>query len=165
MIKKLLVKNSISINELDTTDDYFVFDLADLIAAKVEIDDTRASVDRLETLPEKWRYIEPLVYYQNEVTNGGHHQYFWNSQGIYRHLVEQGLKYFRADGFSEIFAGALAIYRPENYEAGKGATYNAYNNAYEQDPFDKQDTIFFQSDRKLVGILADHIRTNRKRYS
>ncbi|MDZ4286520.1 MAG: DUF4375 domain-containing protein [Prosthecobacter sp.] len=139
---------------LDSGDEFFVFELADRVAEHVDIDDTPESVERLRALPEHWRYIEPLIYYFNEVNNGGHHQYFWNSQGVYRHLVAEGLKYYQATEFEKNFADALAVYRPEAYEVGKGGTWEAFQEAYKEDRYDKQDSRFYQIKPKLSVILA-----------
>lgn len=154
----------LSVEGLDPAGKYFIFELADRIASEADVNDTPASVERFNSLPEHWRYIEPLVYYQNEVKNGGHHQYFWNSQGLYRDLVAQGLKYFQLEEFSQNYERALAIYNPKDYEVSQGATWEAFQEAYKEDRFDAQDSCFFKIKPDLANVLAERVRKNFENY-
>ncbi len=47
-------------------------------------------------------------FYDAEVNNGGHHQYFWNSRGYFVDLVEKGLDYYRAKEQLAIFREAMS---------------------------------------------------------
>lgn len=149
---------------LDSKDEYFVFELADRVAEVVTIDDTPESVERLKALPEHWRYIEPLIYYFNEVNNGGHHQYFWNSQGVYRQLVLEGLKYYEADSFVEIYTEALAIYKPKDYEVKSGGTWDEFQKAYKEDRYSKQDSRFYEIKPDISQIISTSVRKNLNQY-
>jgi hypothetical protein len=154
----------LSVTGLDPNDEYFVFELADRVADAAEIDDTPESVDRLNSLPEHWRYIEPLIYYYHEVNNGGHHQYFWNSQGVYRHLVAEGLKYYQAEGFIENYREALAIYKPEDYEVSQGGTWEEFQEAYKEDRYDKQDNRFYKIEPDLAELVSKAVHENIEQY-
>jgi len=155
---------SLSAEGLDPNDKSFVFQLADRVAAYADIDDTPQSVARLQALPEHWRYLEPLICYHNEVNNGGHHQYFWNSQGVYRHLVAEGLKYYRATDFEQNYLKALDLYQPSLYEVSQGATYEAFDKAYREDRFDTQDRRFYQIKPDLDEVIATAVRQNIDKY-
>jgi hypothetical protein len=44
-----------------------------------------------------------LMYYDAEVTNGGHHQYFWNTHGLFIDLLASGLEYYGATEHLTLF--------------------------------------------------------------
>lgn len=149
---------------LDPQEEYFIFELADRITEHVKIDDTPESEAQLRELPEHWRYIEPLIYYFNQVNNGGHHQYFWNSQGVYRHLVTEGLAYFQADEFIENYQEALTFYDPNAYEVRNGATWEGFRAGDPGDRFDLQDSKFYAIKPGLDEILTQVVRWKLKDY-
>jgi hypothetical protein len=155
---------NLTVAGLDPEKENFVFQLADRIGAIAEIDDTPEAAQRIAALPEHWRYIEPLVYYFNEVNNGGHHQYFWNSQGAYRHLVADGLRYFKAHEFEQIYREALSHYTPELYEVAHGATWEEYQKSGKADRFDQQDSEFYKVTPKLIEIVSRFVRSNLRQY-
>ena len=142
------------IDGIDWDDEYFVFDIADRIAERIVIDDTPESVDRLGRLPAGLRYIEPLIYYSNQVDNGGHHQYFWNSQGVYRELVKDGLVYYGVQPYTEIFQEALKSYRPGDYQCEEGGTWEGFTEAYSEKRFDSIDDRFFAADPDLADLIG-----------
>ncbi|SKB03109.1 protein of unknown function [Prosthecobacter debontii] len=154
----------LSIQGLDLEDPYFIFKLADRIAESVNVDDTPESAERLQALPQPWRYIAPLVAYYNEVNNGGHHQYFWNTQGVYRDLVAEGLKYYRAEAFERNYDEALRLYRPDLYDIAQGASYEAYDQASRADRFDQQDRCFYATRPKLTEVLSKEVREGKDGY-
>ena len=61
--------------------EYFPYEVSDLVANIFQIDNSPEGVERLKRVPAHWRVVEVIMYYNTEIQNGGHHQYFWNSQG------------------------------------------------------------------------------------
>jgi hypothetical protein len=131
-----------------------VLKLADRIADYANVDDTPESVDRLRALPEHWRYIEPLIYYYTEVNDGGHAQYFANSEGVYRDLLTEGMKYYHADAFARNYAEALARYKAESDPQKKFST----------EYYDKQDSAFYKIKPDLAEVLSIEIKQNLDKF-
>lgn len=66
--------------------------------------------DRLSE-PEKIYYA--LTLFQNEVNNGGFHQFFFNSSGSYYELIENGLITFDEPGILELLHRAKQVLLPD----------------------------------------------------
>lgn len=135
-----------------------------MVADYIEMDETPDSINRLKALPEHWRYLLPLLCYYNEVNNGGHHQYLWNSQGAYRSLVAEGLKYYQADQFEKNYIEVMTLYKPGLYEVANGASWESFQETYKEDRYDRQDSLFFKISPNLAELLAKVVRENLELY-
>jgi hypothetical protein len=79
------------------------YEASDHVSKALNIDSSPESAMRLRTLPPQGGTLEPLMYYDAEVTNGGHHQYFWNTHGLFIDLLASGLEYYGATEHLTLF--------------------------------------------------------------
>jgi hypothetical protein len=147
-------KPELTAHGIDLTKDTFVFEFANRIAQYTEIDDTPASVEKLNRLPKHWRYIQPLIYYHSEVDNGGHHQYFWNTRGVYRHLVAEALDYYRAEAFSKIYREALKAYNPEHYDVSHNEERREFQEAQSKKTLEELDKRYYEVSPSLPDVVT-----------
>jgi hypothetical protein len=91
--------------------DELAYEAGDLVVKlyQPEGDDEEEFARVLQELPPHWGTLEAMMYYDSMVNNGGHHQYFWNSQGAYINLVETGLELYGAKHHLGIFRSALEL--------------------------------------------------------
>ena len=83
-------------------------------------DSYESYLDSAKNFTDEQRYLLALTWYNAEVMNGGHHQFFWNSTGILSHDVLEGMKLFgmtkNFENFSKIiqfFGGNIPTDRQE----------------------------------------------------
>jgi hypothetical protein len=101
------------------------------------------------------------MYYDAMVNNGGHRQYFTNSDGAYLDLVEDGLKLYASNYHLHIFQRALHRYKPDLY-----SEYAALESTAPPDPenslspYDDLDDLYFDADPKLPELVDRYIRSN-----
>ena len=106
---------------------------------------------------------------EGEVNNGGHHQFFWNSDGALNAETLEDLRYIKADAFADIFAGALDVYGKYDYQKEKqeaGRDWEAFSEAYREGRLEEYDDRFYEESEKqsLSNLLARHILDNRELY-
>ena len=86
----------------------------------------RPYLDAIHSLPEHWRYVEPVMLYWGLVNDGGHNGHMWSSHESYGEdlpeywaLLWAGLAYYEADAFLELWNEALVLHDPERYAAAQ----------------------------------------------
>jgi hypothetical protein len=156
----------LSIEGIDLNEQFFIFNLADYIARKLKVDDSAESTKRLKDLPEHWRYIQPLIHYYNQVCNGGHDQYFMNTEGVFNDRISEGLAYFESSDFASVFAEALTLYDPQDY-GGESLDVNEADGDDDEEPEDKFEELnsrFHEITPDLPEILSEAVRRNFNLY-
>jgi hypothetical protein len=120
----------------------------------------------VKNLPPHWRPVYTTFWLECEVNNGGHHQFFWNSDGALNAETLEDLKYIHADEFAAIFAAALEVYGKHDYGEEKrssGNTWEGFTEAYKEKRLDECDDRFYKTSEKetVADILSRHILANR----
>jgi len=147
--------------------DELVYEAGDLVARIYQGDDDNdfSFAQKLRKLPRHWGTLETLMYYDAMVNNGGHQQYFMNSEGAYLDLVEDGLKLYASDYHLHIFQRALCRFNPELY-----SEHVVLESTALPDPensrslYDDLDDLYFKADPKLPDLIEGYIRSNLKLY-
>jgi hypothetical protein len=124
----------------------------------------------VKDLPQHWRAVYTTFWLECEVDNGGHHQFFWNSDGALNTETLEDLKYIGADEFAGVFAAALKTYGRHDYEQEKqsaGNSWEAFTEAYREKRLDECDSRFYKLSEKqtVASILAAHISANKTLYT
>ena len=159
----------LSARGLDAESESLGHDMADRVILHLGLQKAKNPVARLSKLEPKWRYIAPLFMYESEVANGGHFQFFWNTDGSSNELVRSGLKYFQCDEFLEIYEEALEIYdsRP-HLKSAKNSSGEEMREAFaansEEDPYDKQDMRYYDTVPGLDEVLSNTLRARLSDY-
>ncbi len=80
--------------------------------------------------------------------------------------MREGLVYFGATDFSNIYGDALNKYRPEWYEPGLvGANWKEVDQkGYDERRFDAEDSAYFKVPDKLPKIVERYIREHKGLY-
>ncbi len=117
---------------------------------------------KLRGLPKHWGALETLMYYDAMVNNGGHRQYFANSDGAYLDLVDDGLTLYASDYHQQIFRRALYRYSPERFP--EYAKLDSSATPDPADPYDELDRLYFKADPKLPELVERYIRENLALY-
>jgi hypothetical protein len=147
--------------------DDLAYEAGDLVAMLFQSGDDNdfSFAQKLRGLPKHWGTLETLMYYDAMVNNGGHQQYFRNSDGAYLDLVEDGLRLYASDYHQQIFQRALYRYKPElfpEYSVLDSSTPSASESAL--DPYDDLDELYFNADPKLPVLVDRFIRSNLQLY-
>ncbi len=118
-------------------------------------------------LPQHWRAVYTTFWLECEVNNGGHHQFFWNSDGVLNKETLEDLQLISAKPFILLFEEALDIYAKHDYAGDKqdsGNTWEAFTEAYSEKRMKILDDAFYSSPKSIAQHLADYIRNNRGMY-
>jgi hypothetical protein len=147
--------------------DGLAYEAGDLVATLYQSDgDNEFSfAQKLRKLPRHWGTLETLMYYDSMVNNGGHDQYFANSEGAYLDLVEDGLKLYASHYHLHIFQRALYRYNPDLY--AEHADLDPDPPSKEENwrsPYDDLDRLYFKADPKLPHLIERYIRSNLELY-
>jgi len=76
---------------------------------------------RLMALPPHWRVVYTACTLEGEVNNGGHHQYFWNSNGAFAAVLVEDLKRVGATPYVDLAARAVGIHGQHDAAGEKAA--------------------------------------------
>lgn len=147
--------------------DRLAYTAGDLVAVLYHsADDNEFSfAQKLRKLPKHWGTLEALMYYDSQVNNGGHDQYFANSEGAYLDLVEDGLKLYESNYHLHILQRALYRYKPELYAEHAVLDPNPPSDEENwRSPYDDLDSLYFKADPKLPDLIEKFIRSNLKIY-
>jgi hypothetical protein len=115
-------------------------------------------------LPQCWRAIYTGIRLQNEVNNGGYHQFFWNSGGLLSKETLEDLQLISAGPFILLFEEAIDEYRQHDYRAAKmdsSNSWEAFAKPYEERRMADLDEAFCKVPRTIAMYLSDYIRNNR----
>jgi hypothetical protein len=118
-------------------------------------------------LPQHWRAVYTTFHLEGEVNNGGHHQFFWNSDGTLNKETLEDLRLISANPFVLLFEEALDEYQRHDYEGDKrdsGNTWEAFTEAYQEKRMAILDTAFCEAPKSISNHLTDYIRKNRNLY-
>ena len=122
----------------------------------------------IRALPRQWRCIYSGFRLQNEVGNGGFHQFFWNGEGALNKETLEDLRLISAGPFILLFEEAMDEYQRHDYpgeKAESGNTWEAFTNAYKEKRMENLDDAFCQLPKTIAMHLSDYIRKNRDLYS
>tara|TARA_R110002096_G_scaffold104771_4_gene230696 strand:- start:3527 stop:4096 length:570 start_codon:yes stop_codon:yes gene_type:complete len=144
--------------------DGLAYEAGDLVATLYQADDDNdfSFAQKLRDLPRHWGTLETLMYYDAMVNNGGHQQYFTNSDGAYLDLVEAGLDLYASDYHQQIFQRALYRYSPERFS--EHADLDLGVELDPDDPYDELDCLYYKADPKLPELVERYIRGNLQLY-
>ena len=123
--------------------------------------------EHIRNLSGHWRAVYTVLRLEGEVNNGGHHQFFWNSDGALNKETLEDLRQISAYPFILIFEEALDEYQRHDYAGDKGNsgnTWEAFTEAYKEKRMAILDTAFYKTPKTIAMYLADYIRSNRHRY-
>lgn len=122
----------------------------------------------LRQLPQHWRAVYTTIWMECEVLNGGHHQFFWNSDGVINREVLEDLKLISAQPFVLLFEEALDVYEKHDYEGEKreaGLSWEAFTEAYREKRMTTLDEAFFKAPMPVSSYLEQYLRANAHSYS
>ena len=115
-------------------------------------------------LPQHWRAVYTAFRLQNEVNNGGYHQFFWNSAGALNKETLEDLRLISAHPFVLLFEEALDEYQRHDYRGEKtesGNSWEAFTKPYKERRMAILDEAFCKVPKTIAMHLSDYIRINR----
>lgn len=122
---------------------------------------------KVHLLPPQWRMVFTLVTLDNEVCNGGFHQFFTNAGGIYDAFLLTDLIALGETPFRQIITAAFEEYRKLDYRSqweNRGKSWEFFTAAYKDGRFRAQEKIYFQTKPSLVDLVGKYIRRNFELY-
>ncbi|MEI6536189.1 MAG: DUF4375 domain-containing protein [Verrucomicrobiaceae bacterium] len=117
----------------------------------------------IRKLPQPWRAVYTTFWLQCEVNNGGHHQFFWNSDGALNAETQADLEFIGATPFLTFFTEARKIYDAHNYAEEKkssGNTWEGFTAAYREKRMEELDTAFYKEPKNIETYLGEFIRSH-----
>ncbi|HWD21485.1 MAG TPA: DUF4375 domain-containing protein [Verrucomicrobiae bacterium] len=122
----------------------------------------------IRELPKQWRCVYNGFRLQNEVDNGGFHQFFWNSEGALNKETLEDLRLISAGPFILLFEEALDEYQRHDYRGEKvesGNSWEAFTKPYKEKRMADLDEAFCRVPKTIAMHLSDYIRSNRRMYT
>jgi len=143
------------------------YEAGDLVATlyRTNEDNDFSFAQKLRDLPKHWGTLGSLMYYDAMVINGGHDQYFSNTEGAYLDLVENGLALYANDYHMVIFQRALYRYNPDLYakhadlDPDRPSEEASWRSFYED-----LDGLYFEAEPKLPHLVENYIRSHIELY-
>lgn len=125
-------------------------------------------LSKVRRLPPQWRFVYTLLYLDGQVNNGGFHQFFVNSQGLFdSHLEEDAARLRNGEHRNAIFE-ALKTYRQLDYReqwANIGKSWDRFASAYKDGRFSKEDSRYYAVQTDLSQNIGQQIRSGFSDYS
>jgi len=118
-------------------------------------------------LPQHWRAVYTGFRLQNEINNGGDHQFFWNSAGALNRETLEDLRLISAGPFVLLFEEAIDEYERHDYRGEKtesGNSWEAFTKAHKERRLADLDEVFCKVQKTIAMHLCDFIRNNRSVY-
>jgi hypothetical protein len=117
----------------------------------------------IRRFPPAWRLVYTTFWLQCEVDNGGHHQFFWNTDGAWNAQTQSDLETIGAWPFVRIFTEARKIYDAYNYadeKASSGNSWEGFTAAYREKRMEELDNTFYKEPKQIDAFLGEYIRAN-----
>ena len=112
------------------------------------------------------RLIFAIEWYEAEVCNGGHDQFFYNSTGVVWKDTLEGFKLIGAEKCAENFenvinkfGGTIPFDREERQKKLDEISYDSEKDAY-LDIFGEYDSVFYGIDEELENLMMKYIKSN-----
>jgi hypothetical protein len=122
----------------------------------------------IRCLPQLWRAVYTGFRLQNEVNNGGYHQFFWNSAGVLDRETLEDLQLISAGPFVLLFEEAMDESQRHDYRGEKmesGNSWEAFTEPYKERRMADLDEAFCKIPKTIAMHLSDYILKNRSMYS
>jgi hypothetical protein len=136
--------------------------ILDYVESKIG-NDYEHEYETVTRLPKGLQVIYATVVLEDEVNNGGYNQYFWNTNGKFRHEAADGFKQIGANEHAELTEEAAKIYEQNQERINKfkqQGTKEAFSDSYKDDPFSKCDDRFYKLKddlaKKRVKFIREH---------
>lgn len=115
------------------------------------------------------RAVHACAWYEAEVNNGGHDQFFSNSTGILWPEALEGLELLGATRYLAILKKALAVFGPtppSRDRADRNDKLEVLSNGFEEDLFDELDSEFYalEAEEPLEDIFRAFIRAHPEHF-
>ena len=151
--------------------EYDAFDLIDPVWWSVSIYDGLEQYESdLTAFTKEQRLVFAVIWYDSEVNNGGHDQFFFNSTGIVWKDALEGLKAIsaneRAKNFQEVidkWDGDIPFDRAERQEKLDKLTFIPETDDY-IDLFGNNDSAYYRSDENLDELIMKYAKANVKAF-
>ncbi len=117
----------------------------------------------IRQFPPAWRAAYTTFWLQCEVNNGGHHQFFWNTEGAWNAETQDDLELIDAWPFVRLFTEARKIYDAHNYadeKATSGNSWEGFTEAYREKRMGELDTQFYKEPKNIETFLGEFIRSH-----
>ncbi len=152
-------------------DEYDAFDLIDPVWWSVSIYDGLEKYESdLTTFTKEQRFVFAVIWYDSEVNNGGHDQFFFNSTGIVWKDALDGLKSIgaieRAENFQKVidkWGGDIPFDRAERQKKLDEITFVPEKDDY-INIFDGNDLIYYSCEDNLDELILKYAKANVKAF-
>ncbi|MCL2462612.1 MAG: DMP19 family protein [Defluviitaleaceae bacterium] len=115
--------------------------------------------DDLEKFTVPQRFVYAICQYEQEVNNGGHDQFYFNSTGI---VWKDAMKGFEAIGATDNYD----IIRQSADLLGGNPSLDWYKRQHDLDKlhpdFEELDKLFYSTEKKMLEKLNEYVRKNAK---
>jgi Domain of unknown function (DUF4375) len=114
-------------------------------------------------LPRHWRAVYTVCWLDFEVRNGGHHQFFWNSEGRLNDETLADLELIGAEAAAAIFRGALSVFAGHDYAGKKARAVDflaAFSAANPENAMSPLDHAFYTLPKSPTQFLGAFIKAN-----
>jgi hypothetical protein len=118
-------------------------------------------INDLKKFSKPQKYVFAMFWYMCEVSNGGHHQFYYNSTGI---VWEDALEGFGEAGFFELQEIVKESAKRLGGNPSKDREERMKQLENLQPDFDDLDDSFYELEEKIYDVLRDYIKKNRQAF-
>ena len=116
---------------------------------------------QLQKFPPGLRMIRVAMCLDDQVCNGGFHQYFWNTEGKDIDLIEKAFAHFGAKKHATLASAAVKIFRKDDrirksYEVER--TLESFGESAREDNYDDLDTQYFEIKENIESVICRYVR-------
>lgn len=122
--------------------------------------------ENLSRFTQGQRRMFALVWYDSEVSNGGHEQFFGNSTGIVWKDALEGMRMIQADSIADNFQKAIDLFGGE-VPFDRYAREEKLDELYESDDFDGFDEIdrYYFERTELVTLMNKYVTSHPQEFA
>jgi hypothetical protein len=147
-------------------------ELEDMILAAMESALRGKSQDEADKIIPGWstglQMLLSTSEVENEVVNGGFHQYFWNTQGIRSQMALQSFRLIHAEKHAALIQRAIdryEQYRTQMDRFRKEEKDDSFARSEEPSGFDPLDLEYYKLEKKLGTLRIAYIRVHLEEFA
>ncbi len=122
---------------------------------------------KLHLLPPQWRLVWVFRKLEEQVANGGFHQFFTNMGGMMDAHLEQDIENLEHEEFRTLLRQVVATYKSIDYRdqwENRGKSWEYFAAPYKEGRFRDEDVEFGEIKPDLEEVIGQQVRKHADKY-
>jgi hypothetical protein len=125
-------------------------------------------MSKVHLLPPVWRMVWALLKLNDEVSNGGFHQFFTNMGGVLDSHLADDIARIEHEGYRSILTRANEAYSKIDYQDqwdNRGKSWDYFAAPYKEGRFRDEDEEFYSTKPDFDEVIGQHVRQHATDYT